>query len=270
MIRVAAYQGTPKTTFEPRKEQIHRALQKADTENIDFICFPEGFLTGYYAQESMARKTSLEVHSDIFKTFLSEISQYRVTVILGFNELSGSNLFDSVATIEKGTLLGIQRKHYLYHNYFTPGTTFSCLSSKGVLFGILVCLDSNYFEPARLLAMQGATILFCPMCNTVPLQHSYAKRPPYYSQFVARTHENRCWLVAADWVWADDGEKVCPGHSSIYDPDGQEIARSHEGKEEFLTIDVPLKRLFQDKGRRMSGTPILFQQITAIDQRRSL
>lgn len=50
MIRVAAYQVAPKTGLEERKEQIHLALQKADSENIDFICFPEGFLTRYYAQ----------------------------------------------------------------------------------------------------------------------------------------------------------------------------------------------------------------------------
>ncbi|MBP7073992.1 MAG: carbon-nitrogen hydrolase family protein [Rhabdochlamydiaceae bacterium] len=260
-IRVAAYQAAPKPILDARKEQIHNALQKADAEKIDFICFPEGFLTGYYAQESLARKTSLEVQGNIFKDFLLEISQYRVTIIIGFNEVADNDIFDSVAIIENGNLLGIQRKHYLYHDYYTPGVTFSCLQSKGVSFGVIVCLDSNYFEPARLLAIQGATILFCPMCNKVPLQHPYAKRPPYYSHFVARSHENRLWLVAADWVWSDDGEMVCPGHSVIYDPDGQEIARSNEGEEQFVVIDIPLDRLFYEKGRRIHGSPILAQEM---------
>ena len=93
--------------------------------------------------------------------------------------------------------------------------------------------------------MQGASILFCPMCNKVPLQHSYANCPPYYSHFVARAHENRCWLIAADWIWANDGEMVCPGNSCIYDPDGREISRSHKGLEKFqlplmfLGLSVP-------------------------------
>jgi len=260
-IKIAAYQAAPKSTFDARKEQIHDALQKADAEKIDFICFPEGFFTGYYAQESLARKTSLEIHGDIFKSFLLEISRYRVTSIIGFNELAGNDLFDSVAIIEKGNLLGIQRKHYLYHNYFTPGVSFSCFQSKGVSFGVIVCLDSNYFEPARLLAMQGATILFCPMCNKVPLQHPYAKRPPYYSQFVARSHENRVWLIAADWIWADDGELICPGHSVIYDPDGREMARSNEEEEQFLIADIPLERLFHEKGKRTYGSPLLTQEM---------
>ncbi len=262
MIRVAAYQAAPKDTLESRKKQIHEVLKRADCEKIDFICFPEGFLTGYYAQELDARKTSLEIQGTLFKEFLHEIKQYHVTVIIGFNELSEGKLFNSVALVESGKLLGVQRKHYLYHNYFTPGFTFSCLQSKGITFGVIICLDANYFEPARLLACQGASILFCPMCNKVPLDHPYAKRPPYYSQLVARSHENRCWLIAADWIWASDGEMICPGHTSIYDPDGREISRSTEGKEELLMVEIAPDQLFQEKGRRMRGSPVLFEQIT--------
>lgn len=105
MIRVAAYQTTPNTTFDSRKEQIHDALQKADCEKIDFVCFPEGFLTGYYSQESLARKSSLEVTESIFKDFLYEIRHYLVTIIIGFNEREGDRVFDSAAVIEKGNLL---------------------------------------------------------------------------------------------------------------------------------------------------------------------
>lgn len=112
MIRVAAYQVTPKPTLDARKKQIHNALQKADCGNINFICFPEGFLTGYYSQESLARKSSLKVGESVFKDFLSEISHYQSTVIIGFNERDGNEIFDSAAVIEKGNLLGVQRKHY--------------------------------------------------------------------------------------------------------------------------------------------------------------
>lgn len=264
MIRVAAYQATPKATFDARKEQIHDALQKADYEKIDFVCFPEGFLTGYYAQESLARKSSLEVSENIFKDFLYEIRHYLVTIIIGFNEREGDRVFDSAAVIEKGNLLGIQRKHYLYHNYFTSSDQFSVFHSKGITFGVVICLDTNYFEPSRLLALQGATILFTPMCNKVPLNHPFTHRPPHYSQFVARTHENRCWLVGADWVWPSDGIESCPGHSAIYDPDGCEIARSIENKQHFISADIPVNRLFAEKGRRMHGSPILKEQMASL------
>ena len=54
MIRVAAYQATPKHLMEERLQQILEVLEKTDDEQIDFLCFPEGFLTGYYAEKELA------------------------------------------------------------------------------------------------------------------------------------------------------------------------------------------------------------------------
>jgi predicted amidohydrolase len=261
MVKIASCQLTPATEIQARKAQVYDMLLKCEAERMDFICFPEGFLTGYYAQETLAREHSLDIVEPAFSEWLELFKISTATIIVGFNEREGSHIFDSAAIIENGKLLGVQRKHYLYHDYFTSGTSFSPFSSKGIIFGIVICLDTNYFEPARLLALQGATILFSPMCNRVALEHPYAKRPPYYSQFVARSHENRCWLIAADWVLANDGEFVCPGHSSIYDPDGREMARSRENREDILVIDIPKERLFEDKGRRVHGSPSLAPEL---------
>ena len=261
MIKIAAGQYTPACEIQARKTQMKNILEKAATERIDFLCLPEGFLTGYYAQEDSARKNSLEVGGVDFKEWLEVFRNSTSTIIVGFNERDGDHIFDSAAIIENGNLLGVQRKHYLYHNYFASGTSFSPFSSKGITFGVVICLDTNYFEPARILALQGASILFSPMCNKVLLGHAYAKRPSYYSHFVARSHENRCWLISADWIWVNDGTSVCPGHSVIYDPDGREIARSQEGEEQFLIAEIPLNHLFHEKGRRVHGSQELAREI---------
>ncbi|KAF3361768.1 Nitrilase/cyanide hydratase and apolipoprotein N-acyltransferase [Chlamydiales bacterium STE3] len=261
MIRVGAYQITPSKRKEERKIQLQNALARAVVERLDFLCLPEGFLTGYYAEEKLAKENSLEVGSDIFEEWLAEFKNYNTTVIVGFNEQKNNNIFDSAAVIEAGKLLGIQRKHHLYHKYFTAGSSFSVFKSKKITFGITICLDTNYFEPSRILSLQGAVILFAPMCNLVPLDHPYAVRPPYYSQFVARSFENRCWLVAADWVWTEDGKTICPGNSVIYDPDGKEMVRSKEMKEELLTVNIPKDRLFTNKGLRFKGSDVLVQKL---------
>jgi predicted amidohydrolase len=261
MIKVAAYQCAPASDIQDRKIQIQNILEKAASKHIDFLCLPEGSLTGYYAQEELARRNSLEIEEADFREWLEIFRNSTTTVIVGFNERDGNQIFDSAAIIERGNLLGVQRKHYLYHNYFASGDTFSSFSSKGIQFGVVICLDTNYFEPARILALQGATILFSPMCNKVTPDHAYAKRPSYYSHFIARTHENRCWLISADWIWTNDGTSVCPGHSVIYDPDGHEVVRSQEGEEQFLIADIPLNHLFHEKGRRVHGSQKLAQVI---------
>lgn len=261
MIKVAAYQITPAKQINDRKVQLQNILKNATAEHIDFLCLPEGFLTGYYSEEKLARENSIEVESLLFEEWLTEFKNCPATVIVGFNEQQSGAIFDSAAIIEAGTLLGVQRKHHLYHKYFASGSSFTVFQSKGITFGVTICLDTLYFEPSRLLALQGAVILFSPMCNLVSLSHPYAIRPPYYSHFVARSFENRCWIVTADWIWPDDDQMVCPGHSVIYDPDGKEIARSQEGQEELLVMDIPKDRIFFDKGLRFKGSATLSQEL---------
>ncbi len=261
MIRVATYQAAPKQDLDARKKQVSRIVAKTHSKKIDFLCMPEGFLTGYYQEEKLAWKNSLQVGSKDFEEWLTLFKNTDATIIVGFNERAGKQLFDSAAIIEKGTLIGIQRKHFLYHSYFSSNSAFSVFESKGISFGVTICLDTNYFEPARILALQGAAILFVPMCNKVALDHPFATRPPYYSHFVARSHENRLWLVAADWVHPNDGALICPGHSVIYDPDGKEITRCREMSEDLIRIDIALDRLYSEKGRRVRGSIPLFQKI---------
>ncbi len=125
MVRIASSQLRPADDLEARMAQIKAILAKAQAMSVDFICFPEGALTGYYADENVARESSLEVGEPLFEEWLhaiKEASPY-VTVIVGFNERDGEAIFDSAAIIENGALLGVQRKHYLYHDYFTPGSS---------------------------------------------------------------------------------------------------------------------------------------------------
>lgn len=268
MVRVAACQYAPVSEIKARKDQVRTVLEKAEIERIDFVCFPEGFLTGYYEQENLAHINSLKVGEGAFGDWLEVFRGTTSTSIIGFNEREGSKIFDSAAIIENGKLLGVQRKHYLYHNYFASGTSFVTFQSKGITFGVVICLDTIYFEPARLLALQGASILFSPMCNRVPPNHPYAKRPSYYSHFVARSFENRCWLVTADWGWLNDGTSICPGHSVIYNPDGQECARSNEGVEQMVISDIPIEHLISNKGRRIHGSKLLSDEIAKLDSER--
>jgi predicted amidohydrolase len=187
MIRVSAFQATPKALAKERLHQVLEALEYANRERIDFLCFPEGFLTGYYAERALAEQTAVEINNQFFTDFIKQTAFLNATIIIGFNEREGDRIFDSAAIVERGKLLGVQRKHYLYHDYFTSSSQFSVFQSKGVTFGVVICLDTNYFEPSRLLAIQGAAILFTPMCNKVPLDHPFTQRPFYYSQFAART-----------------------------------------------------------------------------------
>jgi predicted amidohydrolase len=164
MIKVASYQYTPANDIQARKAQMQNILEKAADKHIDFLCLPEVALTGYYAQEDLAHKNSLEVEGQDFQECIEVFKNFAVTVIVGFNERAGNQIFDSAAIIENGTLLGIQRKHYLYHNYFASGTSFFPITSKNITFGVVICLDTNYFEPLHAFLQCREQPYFFPLC----------------------------------------------------------------------------------------------------------
>ena len=51
----------------------------------------------------------------------------------------------------------------------------SAITLPSKLFGIVICNDSNYVEPARLMAAQGATALFVPTNNGLPPKRAGAE-----------------------------------------------------------------------------------------------
>ncbi len=118
-IRVRAYQANPGFSTHERIQHSLEALKKADDQQLDFLCFPEGFITGYYAEKEQAERTAIAITDSDFQDFLKQSASFKVTFIIGFNEKAKDKIFDSAAVIEKGKLLGVERKHYLYHNYFT-------------------------------------------------------------------------------------------------------------------------------------------------------
>ena len=70
MTKVAAYQYTPASDMQARKAQIQNILEKAASKHVDFLCLPEGSLTGYYAEEELARQNFLEVEGENFQKWL--------------------------------------------------------------------------------------------------------------------------------------------------------------------------------------------------------
>jgi predicted amidohydrolase len=92
MVKVAAYQVAPAKAHLSRKVQAQAIIAKASSDHIDFLCLPEGFLTGYYEDEKQARVNSLEVRSQAFEEWLTIFNKASATIIVGFNEREGDQL----------------------------------------------------------------------------------------------------------------------------------------------------------------------------------
>jgi len=51
---------------------------------------------------------------------------------------------------------------------FTAGLDFPVFEAKGVRFGVVICADTSYVEPALLLRWKSARLLFTPHYNDIP------------------------------------------------------------------------------------------------------
>ncbi len=262
VLRVASYQG-PITEKSPEAnlEKTCEVMKLAHNSMMDILCMPESYLHGYFTSADDARRYSINLQSDDFAKLCERFQPFSPTLILGLNETDGDQIFNTAVVIEHGKCIGKYRKAYTYapYDYFSLGMDFPIFEKKGVKYGIIICLDSVYREPALITALKGARVLFCPMFNrvnkdTVIINYLHRK-----SHFITRAFDNNCWFISSDIVWGEESDlEVCQGYSTIVDSDGHVVAQAQPFTEMLLTYDIPLKKLEHVKKTRLLGQPELF------------
>jgi predicted amidohydrolase len=107
-------------------------------------------------------------------------------------------------------------------------------------FGIVICNDSNYPEPARVMASQGATALFIPTNNGLPPEKADVAAHAR-SVDIALAIENNVCVVRADVAGRADGIVSC-GSSGIVDPSGHVLQSAQELTEALIVADLDVSR----------------------------
>ncbi len=138
------------------------------------ICTQELFRSQYFCQsEDYANFQLAETIPGPTTAAFQQLARKRkVVIIASLFEKRTEGLYHNTAIVidADGTLLGCYRKMHipddpLYYEkfYFTPGDTgFRAWSTRYGMIGVLICWDQWFPEAARLAALQGAQILFCP------------------------------------------------------------------------------------------------------------
>lgn len=265
-IIVAAFQGKLKQgDIQYNLNKTLQQLELAEAKDVDILCMPESFLHGYFESQSDALKFSLDLESTEYAKLLDQFKGYKkTTLLLGINERKGNALYNTVLVIEKGKHIGQYRKAYTYspYDYFSLGREFPVFEKNGVKYGIIICLDSIYREPAHILALKGAQILFCPMFNRIENNAKMLLFLNRKSHFITRAFDNECWFVSSDIVWEQDNKYVCAGYSTIIDKNGELVCKSQSFTEMQLCYSIPINDLRDETGdnhcdRRFLGNPEL-------------
>ena len=230
--------------FEGNLAKVVKGLERAEKERVEIVCFPECFLTGYFDKEEPTRKHAFAVDSPQFLKVLDRTARFDPTVIVGFNEKRGDDLYNTALVAHKGHVLGTYSKCFAYMQFHKQGRAFPVFERDGVKFGVVICADGGYIEPARILALKGARIIFSPHFNYIGKDGLIAHFQEVRADHTARAVENRIWFVRGNnvVVGKEEGitayEGVGYGDSYIVDPYGEILVRSRRHREDFIFADL--------------------------------
>jgi NAD+ synthase (glutamine-hydrolysing) len=202
----------------------HRARDELDA---DVVMAPELAVSGYPPEDLLFHSG---MRSQVARSIGRLKSEVRgVTLIAGYPEYDGNQIFNSALVLRDGAVLANHRKSCLPNyrvfdekRYFTPGTKPTVVELNGIKAGILVCEDIWEPEPSNQARGAGAEVLL--VINASPYEvNKQRQREAEVAR--RRVAETGIPLVFVNLLGGQD-ELVFDGNSFVMDSFGQVMMRA--------------------------------------------
>jgi N-carbamoylputrescine amidase len=253
-VRIALVQMACSGLRESVRDRAEAHVRQAAASGAQVVCLQELFDATYFPQEVAVERYALAepLPSPTTERFGRIAAELGVVLIVPiYEEAQPGVYFNSVVVFDAdGRDLGKYRKthipdgpQYLEKYYFTPGDLgYKTFDTRFGKIGVAICWDEWFPEVARIMALQGAQVLFYPSAIG-----SEPDRPEYSSaeawRTVIRSHGvcNGVFVAAVNRVGVEDAMTFY-GESFVSDPFGQVISQAGGG-EEVLLADLPMGRV---------------------------
>jgi N-carbamoylputrescine amidase len=240
-------------------ERISDKIREAALRGAQIVCTHELFRGEYFCRTEDAALFDLaEPVPGATSEVLSRVArENKVVVVASLFERRAAGIYHNTCAIldADGSFLGKYRKMHipddpLYYEkfYFTPGDlgfpNFDTLYGR---IGVQICWDQWYPEGARLVALQGAQVIFYP---TSIGWHPAEKQEFGAAQLdawrtIQRAHAiaNGVYVAVVNRVGSEGNPQAGDpgiefwGNSFVADPFGQVVAEASNDKEEILVVE---------------------------------
>jgi 5-aminopentanamidase len=239
-VKVAAYQA-PLLRSGSREavDLIRTRVEWCESHGVTILCCPEAILGGLADNAADPGTFAIDTRDDQLARALAPLASDTVTTIVGFTEVTGTGrLYNTAAVFHRGSVIGLYRKLYpaINRSIYAAGDRMPVFQINGLTFGIMICNDSNYPEPARMMAAKGATALFIPTNNGLPPEKAdVATRARNVD--VALAMEHGVYVIRADVAGRADG-MVSYGSSGIVDSRGSVLQSTQPLTEDLIVADL--------------------------------
>jgi predicted amidohydrolase len=257
---------------EKNLEKHLARIKEAEDQGADLVIFPELSLTGYALQDLVPAVAHKPTGDDpVFREMLAASKNIDITV--GFVEEDvRSRFFISSVYLSQQKVVHVHRKVYLptyglfdEGRFFAWGDTTSAFDTRFGRMGILICEDFWHISPPYLLWLDGADVfLFMSASPGRGLTSAPQLSTAHWVDSITRAYASifTSFVVHCNRVGYEDGLHFWGG-STIYNPDGELLAKAPLQEETLTISEINLNDLHHTRAR----LPLLRDERTAMVQR---
>ena len=239
-LQLSAVAGEVQSNLDRLEEAI-----EALPPGVTLAVAPELYTTGYDLDLVARRGHELatSVSGPTVERLVSMAKVADLTLVVGFLESEGDQLYDSVVVSAAGGEPVVYRKTHLYPAempVFAAGDSLVVFDdTSGTRMGLMICFEHAFPEIATTLALEGGRVLVIPSAVPIGYEHVLALRTR------ARAQDNQVFAVACNM-----SAPFC-GLSLIVDPRGEILAQAGTG-EETIIADLVLEAVSNERAREPS------------------
>jgi predicted amidohydrolase len=267
-LKVAAVQ------FEMAQNDKNRNLAtmadfvaQAARKGADVVSFPELCTTGYHFLTGLDKPEILKIAEDTkngptVKFLTGKAREHNVFIVAGILEKGENDACYNTAVVvgPEGPIFQHRKVHAFENSAILEGRKLETFDLHGWKCGILICYDNNLPENTRVLALQGAELIFAPHQtggfdipkagmgriplefwrnrhrDPVPMKDAILglKGRAWITKWLpSRAYDNNAYIIFANGVGID-GPEVRVGCSMILDPEGIIVAETNEAEDDLI------------------------------------
>jgi len=255
-IRIGTWQGPiVDNDFSRNLAKVKSVLHQTRDLALDFLCFPEVYLSGYTPQA--IRESSVPLDHPPLVEFIEDSCRYDTVILVGMSERVDGRIFNTQLVIYSGKLLGTYHKTILTTRdarSFVSDLELPVFEAKGIKFGVVICHDTSFVEPALYLRWRGVRLLFTPHFDDISPE-GFPTASHRVSNWEHRTMvlNNQAALatllkmvVVRSNVIIVTPEQLGSGDSNIWNMDGVLVAESTPFVEGVVTAEFD-RRIFLEE-----------------------
>lgn len=252
-LKIGLAQINPKLGDVQSNLELHLdTIAQAAEQGVELLVFPELSLTGYRLRD-LAFQVAIQPspRDPVFSSLLD--ASRDMDLVVGFVETDRRQKFYiSAAYLSRGELLHVHRKVYLptygmfdEGRYFAWGDAVRAFDTRFGRVGLLICEDFWHVSPPYLLWLDGADMLILTSSSpgrglATEQKIGSARWVEHINQAYASIFTN--FIIHTNRTGFEDGVNFWGG-STVYDPEGVQLAQGPHYEEGLVTARLDLNQL---------------------------